>query len=154
MKAKTYARLALLIPLLLWVILLLVELLITAVVPADLMSDGPNTFFGLLTILLFSYVLGILFWLIPYLILSITLLLLSFKSRLETFKMSNRPLPLCHGNPGHGGGDDHIAGRRRDGYAIDGPDGQFQRRCRDQSICWRHNGGLGISMRRPGIFRL
>ena len=86
MKIKTYARLALLIPLLLWVILLLVELLINAVIPADLRSNEPNTFLGALEIAILFYVIGIVLWFLPYLVLSITLLLLSFKLRLKTLQ--------------------------------------------------------------------
>jgi hypothetical protein len=86
MKTRTYARLALLIPILIWGILLLVELLINAVIPADLRSDGLTTIFGVLGVLLFSYVLGILFWFIPYLVLSIALLFMSFRSRLEVLR--------------------------------------------------------------------
>ena len=86
MKTRTYARLALLIPLLIWVIFLLVELLINAVIPDDLRPDGPTSLFGIVEIVLLYYVIGILVWFIPYLILSIALLLISFKSRLEVLK--------------------------------------------------------------------
>jgi hypothetical protein len=83
MKTRTYARLALLIPLLLWVILLLVELLINAIIPADLRSNGPNTFFGLLEIVILFYLIGIVLWFLPYLVLSIAMLIISYKIRLE-----------------------------------------------------------------------
>jgi hypothetical protein len=83
MKTRTYARLALLIPILIWVILLLVEILINVVIPANLRSDG---LLALLEIVPFFYVFGILFWFLPYLILSIFLLSISFISRLEVLK--------------------------------------------------------------------
>jgi hypothetical protein len=86
MKTRVYARLVLLIPLLIWMIFLLVGMLINAVIPADLRSNGPNTFFGLLEIILLFYVIGILFWFLPYLVLSTVLLLVSFKSRLNDLK--------------------------------------------------------------------
>ena len=86
MKTKTYARLALLIPLLLWVILLLVELLINTVIPADLRSNGPETFFGLLEIGILFYVIGIVLWFLPYLALAIAMLLISFKIPLKTLQ--------------------------------------------------------------------
>jgi hypothetical protein len=86
MKTRTYARLALLIPFMIWVILFLVEMFINAVIPADLRSNGPETFFGLVEIVLLFYVIGILLWFLPYLILSIAMLLVSFKSRLELVK--------------------------------------------------------------------
>jgi hypothetical protein len=83
MKTRTYARLALLIPLLLWVILLLVELLINAVIPADIRSNGSNTFLGVLEIVILFYVIGIVLWFLPYLVLSIAMLLISYKICLE-----------------------------------------------------------------------
>jgi len=83
MKTRTYARLALLIPLLLWVILLLVELVINAVIPADLRSNEPNTFLGALEIVILFYVIGIVLWFLPYLVLSIAMLLISYKIHLE-----------------------------------------------------------------------
>jgi hypothetical protein len=86
MKTRTYARLALLIPLLIWVILLLVELLINAAIPADLRSNGSTTFFGVLEMFMMFYVIGILLWFLPYLVLSISMLLVSFKIRLETLQ--------------------------------------------------------------------
>lgn len=86
MKTRTYARLALLIPFLVWVILLLVELFINAVIPADLRSNGPTTFFGFVEIFMMYYVIGILLWFLPYLVLSMALLLISFKIRLETLQ--------------------------------------------------------------------
>jgi hypothetical protein len=83
MKTRTYARLVLLIPLLLWVVLLLVELLINVVIPAELRSGEQMTVFGFLELLVVFYVIGILFWFLPYLVLSIALLLLSFTSRVK-----------------------------------------------------------------------
>lgn len=83
MKTKTYARLALLIPLLIWVILLFVELVINLVIPADLRSSEQMTVFGFLELIMMFYVFGILFWFLPYLVLSIALLLISFTSRLK-----------------------------------------------------------------------
>jgi hypothetical protein len=83
MKTKTYARLALLIPLLIWVILIFVELVFNLVIPADLRSSEQMTVFGLLEMFIMFYVMGILFWFLPYLVLSIALLLISFTSRLK-----------------------------------------------------------------------
>lgn len=86
MRAKSYARLALLIPLLIWVILIPVEILINAFIPADLRSNGPETVFGFLEIFILFYVIGILFWFLPYLVLCIILLLISFISQFEVLK--------------------------------------------------------------------
>jgi hypothetical protein len=83
MNTKTYARLALLIPLLIWVVLILVELVINLAIPADLRSGEQMTVFGVLEIIIMFYVFGILFWFLPYLVLSVALLLISFKSRLK-----------------------------------------------------------------------
>jgi hypothetical protein len=86
MKTRTYARLSLLIPLVIWVIFFLVTMVINVYIPADKRPDGPSSLFGVLEIILFYYVIGILIWLIPYLVLSIALLILSFKSRLEVLR--------------------------------------------------------------------
>lgn len=86
MKTRTYARLSLLIPFLVWVILLFLLFLINVVVTVFLPSKGQLSFFDLLQAFLLFYIIGILFWFIPYLVLSITLLLISFKCRLETMK--------------------------------------------------------------------
>ena len=86
MKTRTYMRLALLIPLVIWVILLPAVILIYVVFPADLGSNGPDTFFGLIELVSSFYVIGILFWFLPYLVLSIGLLFASFRSRLEVLK--------------------------------------------------------------------
>ena len=83
MNTKTYARLALLIPLVIWVILILVELVINLVVPAELRSSEQMKVFGILEIFMMFYVFGILFWFLPYLVLSIALLLSSFTSQLK-----------------------------------------------------------------------
>ena len=83
MKTKTYARLALLIPLLIWVILIFVELAINLVIPADLRSSEQMTVFGFLEMFIMFYVMGILFWFLPYLVLSIAMLLISYKISLE-----------------------------------------------------------------------
>jgi hypothetical protein len=86
MKPRTYARFALLIPFLVWVILLFLLFLINVVVTVFLPSTGQMSFFDLLQAFLLFYIIGILFWFPPYLVLSMTLLFISFKSRLETMK--------------------------------------------------------------------
>ncbi len=86
MKTRTYARLSLLIPLLLWVILLLVGMLINFAIPADLRPNGPDTFLGLVEIAILFYLIGILLWFLPYLVLSIAMLVISYKVRLETLQ--------------------------------------------------------------------
>ena len=88
MKARTYARLALLIPLLIWVIVLLIQMLIILFRPVDVYSNGTDTdtLFGLVEMVLSFYMIGILFWFLPYLVLSIALLIISFNSQLDVLK--------------------------------------------------------------------
>ncbi|MGE5464098.1 MAG: hypothetical protein ACM3PS_12125, partial [Syntrophothermus sp.] len=86
MKTQTFARLSLLIPLLLWVILVVIEILVNKYIPADRRSGDPTALLEILEMGLLFYVFGILFWLIPYLLLSITLLVLSFRSRVEVLR--------------------------------------------------------------------
>ena len=86
MKTQTYARISLLIPLLLWVIFLLGEILITVVNPAELRSNEPFTVLDFIELVLSFYVIGILFWFLPYLLLSSVLLAVSFNSRLDGLK--------------------------------------------------------------------
>jgi hypothetical protein len=60
-----------------------VELVINLVIPADLRSSEQMTVFGFLELFIMFYVMGILFWFLPYLVLSIALLFISFTSRLK-----------------------------------------------------------------------
>lgn len=86
MKTRTYARLVLLVPLVIWVILLPAVILTSLVIPAYLGWNEPDMFFGLIELVFSFYVIGIPFWFLPYLLLSIVLLFASFRSRLEVLK--------------------------------------------------------------------
>ncbi len=86
MKTRTYARLALLIPLLIWLVFLLLALLINILVPVDRRPDGPSSLFGILEMIIYYYVFGILVWFLPYLVLSIGLLIMSFKSWMKMLR--------------------------------------------------------------------
>ena len=78
MKTRSYARLSLLIPLLIWVISLLFLLAVFALFPdSQTISQTPKLVAGVQMLLLF-YVIGIIYWLIPYLLVSLVLLLISF----------------------------------------------------------------------------
>ena len=82
MKTRTYARLALLIPFLLWGLCLLLLALMSRFLPDDLTSNA-STLPGIAGLVLVFYVFGILFWFVPYLLLSLFLLICSFRSRIE-----------------------------------------------------------------------
>ena len=94
MKTRMYARLSLLIPLLLWCVLLLLLLLGDKFFPDELVSNGPTTVVGAVWILNNFYVIGILFWFIPYLCLSLILFIGGFKSRVQTIKILYSLSPL------------------------------------------------------------
>lgn len=94
MKSATFARFALLLPLILWGVCLLVLILAVEYHPQYLDFDGLPGFQELPVWLVFMYVFGILFWLIPYLLLSIGLFLWSYRVRLETLKYGFMLSPL------------------------------------------------------------
>ena len=95
MNTKTYARLSLLIPLLVWVLCLSLLILASAFLPDDLISGEPATPLAVAGMLIIFYVLGILFWFIPYLLVSIVLLILSFRSRVVVLKHAYALSPVA-----------------------------------------------------------
>jgi hypothetical protein len=81
MKAKTYARLSLLLPFLLWGLCLLYSL-----VTNSLEVKQPDSFLSIPIVnsigqFITFYVFGIIFWLLPYLLLALILFALTFKSQ-------------------------------------------------------------------------
>jgi len=86
MKTTTYARLALLIPFLVWCFCVLLLLLANALFPNAFSSSETFTLSSVVGIVVLFYVFGIFFWLVPYLLVCIVLFILSFKSRLEVLK--------------------------------------------------------------------
>src|SRR5512133_3139230 len=86
MKTKTYARFSLCIPFLIWGICLLLLILVNTFLPDYLSSSETSTLSSVLGVLLLFYVIGIIFWLLPYLLISLVLFILSFKSRTEVLK--------------------------------------------------------------------
>jgi hypothetical protein len=80
MKTRTYARLSLLIPILVWVISLLLLLIIFVLFPDSQTTMEMPTMVAVVGVLLFFYVIGIVFWIIPYLLVSLVLIVISFKS--------------------------------------------------------------------------
>jgi hypothetical protein len=78
MKTTTYLRLSLLIPFLVWGVCVLL-FAITNATP----GTGGLVINSIIILFLF-YVFGIIGWLLPYLLLSLLLLILSFKIRVQT----------------------------------------------------------------------
>ncbi len=79
MKTATYLRLSLLIPFVVWGICLLI-FAITNLAPET--NNGPVVNF--LLVLFVFYVFGIIGWLLPYLLLALILLILSFRVGAQT----------------------------------------------------------------------
>jgi hypothetical protein len=78
MKNRTFARLSLLIPPGIWVISLLLLIAGFAFFPDFLTSSETPAPVGAVELLILFYVIGIVYWILPYLVLSLTLLLISF----------------------------------------------------------------------------
>jgi hypothetical protein len=79
LKTATYLRLSLLIPFVVWGICLLI-FAITNIIPGS--TSGPVI--NSVIILFLFYVFGIIGWLLPYLLLALILLILSFWVRAQT----------------------------------------------------------------------
>lgn len=78
MRAKTYARLSLLIPFLVWGILLLYWV-VAGSIPSGASDPGVSTAAGdWIGRAVAFYVIGILFWILPYLLLGLILFFLTF----------------------------------------------------------------------------
>ena len=86
MKTPTYARLALLLPFLVWCFCVLLLLLANALFPNGFSSSDTFTLSSAAGIVVLFYVFGIFFWLIPYLLVAVVLFILSFKSRLKVLQ--------------------------------------------------------------------
>jgi hypothetical protein len=87
MKTKTYARLSLLIPLLVWVLALVPLLLSAATLTiSDKIPDQIDSAITIAGGLIAFYVIGILFWFVPYVLLAGILLLISFKCDIKLIK--------------------------------------------------------------------
>ena len=86
MKTSTFARLSLLIPFLVWGICLLLVLLVNALFPDSFSSSETFTLSSVVGLVLIFYLIGIPFWLVPYLLVALVLLILSFRSRPKVLK--------------------------------------------------------------------
>jgi hypothetical protein len=83
MKLTTYLRLSLLIPFLVWGVCLLFFILLGVLEPAGSEIMGSNIVLGLLFWMILFYVFGIVGWFLPYGLLSLILLILSFRNRAQ-----------------------------------------------------------------------
>lgn len=81
MKPQTYLRLSLLLPYVVWIVLILLTLILGGIDEGSLLGQ-TTTFLGVWIVSV--YLIGILFWLIPYTLLSIGLLLWSREKQANT----------------------------------------------------------------------
>ena len=85
MKTNTYLRLSLLIPLLVWVICLLFMLIANTIPESSALAIDESRGIGELVFLFLAfYVIGILVWLVPYILLSLILFFWSFTNTAQT----------------------------------------------------------------------
>jgi hypothetical protein len=88
MKTRTFAHLSLLIPPGIWVISLLLLIAGFAFFPDFLTSSETPAPVGAVELLILFYVIGIVYWVLPYLVLSLTLLLISFMVTEKVLKVA------------------------------------------------------------------
>ena len=86
MKTRAYARLSLFIPFLVWVVSLLLFLAYVFLADGQSAAETP-TLVAVVGVLLLFYIIGIVYWLIPYVLVSLALLLLSFISSERVLKV-------------------------------------------------------------------
>jgi len=80
-KTRTYLRLSLLIPFMVWGVCLLFLIIASATPLNELASNASTTITDWMTRFLAFYIFGIVFWLIPYILLALILLVWSFFSQ-------------------------------------------------------------------------
>lgn len=95
MKTTTYLRLSLLIPFLVWGICVLFFILLSALKPAASEFMGSNVILGLLFWMVMFYVFGIIGWFLPYGLLSLILLIWSFRGPAKTLMRGFALSPLA-----------------------------------------------------------
>lgn len=78
MKAKTYARLSLLIPFVIWGLLLVYSFAISSLPVRDDLSNMSSSMGDWIDRAIAFYVFGIIFWLLPYILLGLILVSLTF----------------------------------------------------------------------------
>lgn len=87
MKTRTYARLSLLIPILIWAVGLLLLLALYVLFPDSQSGSETPAVVAVIGMFLVFYVIGIIYWLIPYLLVSLILVLVSFRSTEKVIKV-------------------------------------------------------------------
>jgi hypothetical protein len=97
MKTTTHLRLSLLIPILVWGVCLLILIVWGKIAPIRPGSDGAESIIKIVLLPLMFYVYGIVGWFLPYLLLSLILLIWSFRTQahiiLKVFALS--PLAMA-----------------------------------------------------------
>ena len=83
MKTTTYLRLSLLIPILVWGVCLLILIVWGKIAPDGPGLDGSESIVNIVLLPLMFYVFGIVGWFLPYLLLSLILLIWSFRSQAQ-----------------------------------------------------------------------
>lgn len=96
MKSRTYARLSLLIPFLLWLILLIYSLALSSLSAEDVFSNVSIPVGEWVSRVIAFYVIGIMFWIFPYLLLGAILFSMTFiwESRILIRVFALSPLPM------------------------------------------------------------
>ena len=84
MKAKTYARLSLLLPIVLWGICLLYSLVMNSIAVQQLDSFLSIPIVDWIGQFIVFYVFGVIFWILPYILLSTILFVLTFKNQVKS----------------------------------------------------------------------
>lgn len=94
MKTKTYLRLSLLTPFLVWIICLLIFIVWSKLAPNGSGFDGSEGILNVVLLPLLFYVFGIIGWLLPYLVLASIFFLWSFRSRSQVLMRALALSPL------------------------------------------------------------
>lgn len=94
MKTKTYLRLSLLIPFFVWVVCLAISIIWSQLFPNSPGMDGPEGISNIVLLPLLFYVIGIIGWLLPYLLLALILFVWSFRSRSQVLMKAFALSPL------------------------------------------------------------
>ena len=95
MKTTTYLRLSLLIPFLVWGIGVLFFIVLSSLEPNAAEGMESNVILGLVFWTVLFYVFGIIGWLLPYVLLSLALLVWSFRSRVQVLMKAFALSPIA-----------------------------------------------------------
>lgn len=95
MNTKTFARLSLLIPIMVWGVCLVFLLVVFGLSEYFETAGETPTLISVVAMFMLFYVIGIIFWLVPYLLIALVLLFLSFKVREKSLKVVYSLSPLA-----------------------------------------------------------